>query len=459
MSETHFDLKSLEATKDRLTSRGGIANFAQFISAMGLPAVMGEKFSGVKGSRKGVSVQDFFGSVLNWLMLGDSRHISSFDDLEEDSCMAALFNVDEIPGQHATKRMFKKFRNCNEFKFREILADLFLRRLKEVSPKLVVLGVDSMVLDNDDAECRMGVTPTCKKVKGYHPIQITWNGMIVDSVFRRGDRYTHEFQLTSSMIRRMVRKIREVLGNDVAIIVSMDAGYCDEKLIRYLDEDLKVGFVIAGKLYKNFKETIKTIDEEQWADYCSGKRHWKFMEMGYKCKKWMKYYRAVLTQVESREDGALYLDFTRPTSLILTNIGRNSKLLHASALHKVEEFMNPEGLIRLFQSRGAEELCHRSLKDFGFEQLPFSQFGANLAMYHCMLIGFAAFELFKSEILEGVLDAGHYPTTVRRKIIDVAAKVTKSSKKLFLKFRDCTLDSLRLHQIWQRCFASPPLQT
>ena len=121
MSETHFDFESLTATKDRLTSRGGIANFAQFISAMMLPSVMGSMFSGLKGNSKGVSVQDFFGSVLNWLMQGDSRHISSFEDLKSDSCMAALFNVKEIPGQDAVKRMFKKFRNSHEFKFREIL--------------------------------------------------------------------------------------------------------------------------------------------------------------------------------------------------------------------------------------------------------------------------------------------------------------------------------------------------
>ena len=112
-----------------------------------------------------------------------------------------------------------------------------------------------MVLDNDDAVCRMGVTPTYKKVKGYHPIQMTWNGMIIDGIFRRGDRYTHEFKQTSAMIRRMVRKIRETLGNDVAIIVTMDAGYCDEKLIRYLDEDLKVALLSQVSFTKTSKLT------------------------------------------------------------------------------------------------------------------------------------------------------------------------------------------------------------
>ena len=104
-------------------------------------------------------------------------------------------------------------------------------------------------------------------------------------------------------------------------------------------------------------------------------------------------------------------------------------------------------------------MCHRALKDFGFEQLPFSQFGANLGMYHCMLIGFAAFELFKAEVLDGVVKAGHYPTTVRRRVIDVASKITTNSWKLFLKFRNCTMEKLNLHEIWRKSFGAAPLLT
>jgi len=34
----------------------------------------------------------------------------------------------------------------------------------------------------------------------------------------------------------------------------------------------------------------------------------------------------------------------------------------------------------------------KSLKDFGFEQLPFKRFAANSAFYYCMLIAFLLFE-------------------------------------------------------------------
>jgi hypothetical protein len=51
----------------------------------------------------------------------------------------------------------------------------------------------------------------------------------------------------------MVRLVREALGKEVAIIIRLDAGYFDEKLLKFMDEELKVGFVVGGKLYAGFK--------------------------------------------------------------------------------------------------------------------------------------------------------------------------------------------------------------
>lgn len=44
---------------------------------------------------------------------------------------------------------------------------LFLWRLRIGKPKVIKLGIDTMVMDNDEAEKREGVEPTYKKVKGF----------------------------------------------------------------------------------------------------------------------------------------------------------------------------------------------------------------------------------------------------------------------------------------------------
>jgi hypothetical protein len=471
----HFGANSIQATSDVLTARAGLASFALYLRQVGVPDELASLFEGIrKESTNSTSTRDIFGSLLCWLMNGDSRHLSSFDDLVEETGMTTMFDVDKIPSSHTVKRFLKCFHQFQEKKFRDLLASLFIRRLKEINPKLVMLGVDSMVLDNDDANCRHGVSHTYKGKSGYHPLQMTWENIIIDGIFRSGSRATHELKQTKAMIGRMVRLIREALGAEVAIIVRLYAGYFDQQLIKFMDEDLNVGFVVGGKLYKELKNNMNQLseDEQNWRTYNRGNRSWKFTELGFKCKSWSKYYRGILTQVDSRRDGTMYLDFARPTSLFLTNIGMRSDLFSPESAEAVEIFESAKGLVTLYQGRGAEELCHRGLKDFGFEQLPMKGYVPNLVMYQMMLIGFACFELFKREAIicpnteadkeneleqvEGI-KATSYANTVRRRFIDVAAKIVKTGGQIFLKLRHRTIDRLKFEQVWIRCFEAPPL--
>ena len=80
-----------------------------------------------------------------------------------------------------------------------------------------------------------------------------------------------------------------------------------------------------------------------------------------------------------------------------------------------------ETTIESHHIRGANELPHRGLKDFGFEELPFKRFAPNSAVYYCMLISFFLFETYKEDVLEEVMPIGSYATTVRRKALDFAA--------------------------------------
>src|SRR6266576_207785 len=54
--------------------------------------------------------------------------------------------------------------------------------------RVVMLTLDTMVMDNDEALQREGCDPTYKKVKGFQPLHLIWEGKIVDAIFRRGKR-------------------------------------------------------------------------------------------------------------------------------------------------------------------------------------------------------------------------------------------------------------------------------
>ena len=65
---------------------------------------------------------------------------------------------------------------------------LFIWRLKIKKPEVIILTLDTMPMDNDEAEEREGVSVTYKGYKGFQPLQIIWERKIVDVIFRSGSK-------------------------------------------------------------------------------------------------------------------------------------------------------------------------------------------------------------------------------------------------------------------------------
>jgi len=97
------------------------------------------------------------------------------------------------------------------------------------------------------------------------------------------------------------------------------------------------------------------------------------------------------------------------------------------------------------------------LQDFGFEQFPFKRFAANSAFYYCMLIAFLLFESFKQDVLKEVIPVTSYATTVRRKLIDIAAKIVSTRNRIILKVSRTVMDSLQFATLWNRCNNPVPI--
>lgn len=119
--------------------------------------------------------------------------------------------------------------------------------------------------------------------------------------------------------------------------------------------------------------------------------------------------------------------------------------------------LNDECLIYHHHQRGADELPHRGLKEFGSEQVPFKRFGANQAFYYVMLIAFFLFETFKEDSLPDILPISSYATTVRRRLVDIAAKVVRTGGEIILKVHTAIMERLKLDALWRRCRQAPPV--
>jgi hypothetical protein len=110
---------------------------------------------------------------------------------------------------HAVKRFFMEFRQHHLLKFRAVLREWFIAQLRAEKPAVIILGLDSVVLDNDEAQKREGVHPAYRKVMGFEPLQLSWGRQVVDMLFRSGSCHSNHGQDALRMIQRAVKAIRE----------------------------------------------------------------------------------------------------------------------------------------------------------------------------------------------------------------------------------------------------------
>lgn len=449
----------VETTSDTLTGRGGLALFSRYLEKIGIFDLLEDRFGHVRRNSKGAGVRLLFRQTFCLLFDGTSVRMSHFDKLKRDRGYAAAIETDpsDMVSSHTAKRFFGKFGLWCVGPFRRILQRLFIWRLRIGNPGVIELYLDTMVMNNDDAEKRQGVQPTCKKVKGFHPLQIIWNGKIADGIFRGGKKNGNCGDTVVSMVSGIVHLIRTEYREDAAIILRCDSAFFDEKNFAAFDA-LNIGFIASGKMYRGVRDSVGSASESFWERYDNGHQLWDFLEFGFRCDKWKHFYRAVYTR-PFYKDRQMLPDFERPDNVMLTNIGMNEKILEGCSREERERWSDLRTVIASYHRCGADELAHRAFKDFGSEQMPFENFGQNTAFCYCMLISFFLFETFKEDVLDGVLPATSYATTIRRRVIDIAAKIVRTGHQIILKVSPTVMETLGLQRIWEKCQSPPPIPT
>jgi len=444
-------ISKLEVTDDTLSGRGGIALFCRYLESVAVYALISELFGQLRKSKKGLPIWKLFKQVFCFFFDKTSRHLTYFDQLALDKGYQAVIEETEnqMASSHAIKRFFRSFGWMKSELFRTLLCRLFLWRLKVEQPSVIELTLDTMVMNNDEALERHGVEPTYKKVKGFQPLQLIWNGMIVDAVFRAGSKHSNHGRAAIQMVKKAVHNIRKHYRPEVTIVLRVDAGFYDDDNFEAFNE-LGILFIASGKMYEGVKDIVKGSDPAYGGTYDNGRQQWSYLEFGYRGDSFTRFWRAFYTHAVYEDEQKL-LEFARPDNVILTNAGVNNEALKYLDRKQRKSWLQPRTLIANHHMRGADELPHRGLKDFGFEQLPFKRFGPNSALYYCMLTAFFLFECFKRDVLSEVMPAGSYATTVRRKVVDIAVKIVKTANRILMKVPRAIMKRLKLETLWERC--------
>jgi len=259
-------ISKVDVTNDTLTGRAGMVLFVRYLTTVGILPILGTAFGRMRKSAKGLAVCKLFQQVFCFLFDGTSRHLQYFDELSQDKGYAAVIETDpkDMASSHTVKRFFGALGIWCLPVFRKILIALFVWQLRIEKPREVRLTLDTMVMDNDEAQKRQGVEPTYKNKKGFQPLQMIWNRKIVDAIFRGGKKHSNHGQTAVHMIRRTVSTIRAVCGQGVFIVIRLDSGFFDEKILQALDE-LNVAFIVSGKMYQSIKEYMAAQGREAFS--------------------------------------------------------------------------------------------------------------------------------------------------------------------------------------------------
>ena len=451
----------IEATDRKISGRSGLGLFIEYVRNTKFIKYFKNAIGDVKGSSKGLSEEGFISQMLAYFIDGTDMSISGFDRKKRDKGYAAAIGneVEEMASSHQIKRFFRNLRSIGNLVYRKISHKLFVWRLNQEEPDYIELRADVMPMDNDDAKNREKATPTYKGKKGFAPYQVTWDGYIVDAIFREGKKHSNNGNDFVKSIGKLVKLIRDEY-RDVPIIVLSDTGFESEFNFKFFDEKLGIHFVSSGKKHEYVQE-IGQSHLENGDKYSKGREIWEYTNFGLLRKSWDNWWRAIYTRRLSDKDGQKCIGWGKTESLIFTNIGQNKELDNKLQKAAGENYLSPGNIIELFHSQGKHELIHRSLKEFATkEQLPFKGFGMNRAYYYIMLFSYFLFESYKSDISEETdlsTVKSMYPDTFRRKFIDFAGNIVKTGNEIILKIVDRIYKGLRIDKLWELCQNSIPI--
>jgi len=453
------EIADIGITNDSLTGRGGLTFILRYLKKINIIPKVCEVFNGVRKSRKGRDIEKIINQLMFYFMDGSKQTMTRFDELSDNEGYRKSIETakKDMCSSHTMKRFFNSVEKSMFKKLQSLMLELFIWRLKIEKPKVVILGIDTMVLDNNDAKKREGVSPTYKKVNGYHPLHIYWKSYVVNMAFHQGSEApNHDNDLFDS-IKATVSIIRKRYNRKVQIIVVSDCGFSDQKYFNFMDS-LKAYFICGTKILDSVKLKLMLTLQREWNkfEYHIEERNYhntiEYLDFRDKRGNWKKDYRAIYMK-QADIDGELHLEFDRPETLIYTNL----EIKDGRKKISFRKYLEPEQIIRLYRMRAKDELVNRGLKEFSDETLPFKRFDSNGVYYYLSLISYDLLTAFQTDVLSPIIPVCSYPDTVRRLFIDIAGKIVKSGGKIIIKFREEVIKQLNLFELWKKCASASPV--
>lgn len=371
----------VEFSDKKVTAWGGMKLMKDMLDGIGIKEFMRSLDLPEKGSNRGYEpiqiIECFWTSI--WIGAGRFSH-SAY--LRYDKVLQEIFGWKQAPSQSTYSRFFQKFswkRNTEVF---VPLQKWFIDNLKI---KNLTIDFDSSIMTRygDQEGSKVGYNPNKPGRASHHPLMafVAETRMVANAWLRPGNTGA------LSNCKAFIDETFEILQNKKVGLVRADSGFYAHDFLNYLEQEKKVNYIVAVKMYPTIKKELRMLQE--WTHLKDGI---ETAEFEYRSPEWKNPRRMIAVRkninILTKATGKLLL-FDEPA-------GNYRYSLYVTDLH-----LPAEQIWLSYKDRADAENRIKELKyDFGLDSFCMDKFWATEAAFRTIMMAYNLMSLFRQVVLQ-----------------------------------------------------------
>ena len=408
----------LKRTEERMTPRGGLVLYGEFMQAMGVDEVLSTHFP-VPGSGRGYGASDYVRSI-SLVLYGGGETIEDIREIREDGSLRKAIGLGKVPSSSAMGDWLRRVGQRGGICGMERVNDSIVRKvLKRDERQEYTLIVDPTIIESGKREARM----TYLGFKGYRPVVATLKelGVVIAYEFKEGNDNGGRVDILKKAFRKMPsgKKISDVL---------LDSEYYTNGVIDYLNTTGARWFIAVDK-DQAVMDSIGVIPDKEWKPFKSEdgiQTDREISETVHVTGKGKRAFRMIVLRWKDRQ----------------ADLFKDVYHYHCIATNAMEG--SGEGVVWRYNGRAHIENHIKEIKcGFGMDRLPSGDFHGNAVHFG---IGIMTYNLFIAQKLLTMHEGWKRKTikSIRWLLVEVAGKLIEHARQMILniavgleKYRIC----------------------
>ena len=392
----------------KVTAWGGMKLMKDMLDSIGIKEFMSGLNLPEKGSNRGYDpiqiIECFWTSI--WIGAGRFSH-SAY--LRYDKVLQEIFGWKQAPSQSTYSRFFQKFSWKRNTEIFIPLQKWFIDNLKITN---ITIDFDSSIMTRygDQEGSKVGYNPNKPGRASHHPLMafIAETRMVANAWLRPGN------TAALSNCKAFIDETFEILLNKKVGLVRADSGFYAHDFLNYLEQEKKVNYIVAVKMYPTIKKELRMLQE--WTHLKDGI---ETAEFEYRSPEWKKPRRMIAVRknihILTKATGKLLL-FDEP-------VGNYRYSLYVTDLN-----LPAEQIWLSYKDRADAENRIKELKyDFGLDSFCMDKFWATEAAFRTIMMAYNLMSLFRQIVLQ--TKSQSTLSTLRFKCFALGSWITKHAGK------------------------------